>query len=195
MKDIPGYEGLYAVTKDGKIWSYAKPCSSKEGMWLKQYLFSNKRDRDKPHDQYTIHLYKEDTCKNYQVHRLVAITYIPNLENLPQINHKDGDSLNNQVLNLEWVTQEQNMQHGISMGLIDAHSGQQDVTRSMNGRKTGAINGMKSRRMFTMSEAICIRIIHKTTEKSFRAIARAYNCSGNTIIKICNYKSYLMEAT
>ena len=52
------------------------------------------------------------------VHRLVAKKFIPNPDNLPQVNHKDGDKSNNQASNLEWVTGKQNVDHSVTTGLI-----------------------------------------------------------------------------
>lgn len=190
MKDIPGHKGLYAATRDGRIWSHAKQRSSRAGMFMKQQLFVNRKNRNKPRAQYTVGLRKNKKRIMYLVHRLIALTYIPNPENKPQINHKDGNPLNNNVDNLEWVTQQENMTHAVENGLIDSHSGNQDITRVLNGKKTGAVNGIKSRRKFTAAEALCIRKIHEIGNKSFRAIAKAYNCSNVTISNICNYKSY-----
>lgn len=72
--------------------------------------------------------------KTHSIHRLVAITFIPNPENLPQINHIDGDKLNNHVSNLEWVTNSQNMAHGIKLGLFD------EMPKKLKKHQTGETN-------------------------------------------------------
>lgn len=51
------------------------------------------------------------------VHKMVAELYVPNLDNKPQVNHKDGDKLNNHSANLEWVTPEENYAHGVRLNL------------------------------------------------------------------------------
>ena len=53
----------------------------------------------------------------YYVHRLVAMIYIPNPDHKPQVNHKDGNKLNNHVSNLEWVTNQENRDHALQNGL------------------------------------------------------------------------------
>lgn len=91
MKPIKGYEGLYAITEDGQVWSYI---SNK---------FLNKRVQKR--DGYElVNLYKDGKQKTFQVHRLVAEAFIPNPENKPTVDHKDRDKLNNSVENLQWAT-------------------------------------------------------------------------------------------
>ena len=53
----------------------------------------------------------------FKVHKAVAETFIPNPNNLPQVNHKDGNKLNNFISNLEWCTNQENTQHAIDLGL------------------------------------------------------------------------------
>jgi hypothetical protein len=66
------------------------------------------------------------------VHRLVALTFIDNINNYPQVNHIDGNKLNNNIENLEWCTAQHNVQHAYATGL--AH-GQQGESNGMYGKK------------------------------------------------------------
>lgn len=68
---------------------------------------------------HTVHLSKGGFDKRISVHRIVAITFIPNDENKEQVNHKDGNKDNNAVENLEWVTNLENMRHAFSNGLAN----------------------------------------------------------------------------
>lgn len=56
--------------------------------------------------------------KEYGLHRLVAIAFIENVQNKPEVNHIDGNKQNNNLSNLEWVTKEENMKHAHSIGLV-----------------------------------------------------------------------------
>lgn len=98
MKDVVGYEGLYAVTSCGKVWSYRRQKFLKPGVNHKGYLFVN--------------LCKNGKVKCSRVHRLVAEAYIPNQDNLPQVNHKDENKSNNCLQNLEWCDNKYNHNYG-----------------------------------------------------------------------------------
>jgi len=192
MKDIKGYEGLYAVTEDGKVWSYPKRVNSYEGSWMIQHEYVNRKNRITPHVQYTVPLSKNGKRTRCQVHRLVAQAYIPNPENKPQINHKDGNPLNNNIDNLEWVTQSENMRHAQESGMLNQFTEKSMANRSIQGKKNQH-NIVKARRLFTMDEVAEIKETFAEGVKSARAIARELGCSNNTISNICNNKTYQFE--
>lgn len=64
-----------------------------------------------------LNLSKDSILKTYKVHRLIAITFLPNPDNKPQINHKNGVKSDNSVGNLEWVTGSENLKHAYDTGL------------------------------------------------------------------------------
>lgn len=113
MKDIKGYEGLYAATEEGKIWAYPKTSYInagrwKEGRFLKTWLIG--------HGYEMVMLYKDGLTAKFLVHRLVAQTFIPNHDNLREVNHLDADIRNNRVDNLEWSSSKSNKMHSRNLG-------------------------------------------------------------------------------
>lgn len=98
MKDIPGYEGHYAITENGKVWSHKR----------KKFLAPYRSG----HGYHAVQLCVGGKRAIYKVHRLVALTYIPNPDNLPQVGHKDETRINNCVSNLYWTTQLENNNYG-----------------------------------------------------------------------------------
>lgn len=100
MKDIKGYEGLYGITSCGKVWSY------RTKKFLKPYMAGSDCSY-----QY-VHLTKDGTTKNFRVHRLVAQAYIPNPNNLPEVNHRDQIKTHNFISNLEWCDRNYNHHYG-----------------------------------------------------------------------------------
>ena len=83
-----------------------------------------------------IDFYNSKSRKNYYVHRLVAEAFIDNPHNLPQVNHKDGNKLNNSVDNLEWCTCQENIIHGIKNGLKIYKKGTQNAMYGKYGKNS-----------------------------------------------------------
>jgi AraC-like DNA-binding protein len=104
FKDIKGFEGRYAINKNGEVYSYflnrlMKLKTSKTG-----YL--------------VVHLRKQEEEKHPSVHRLVAEHFIDNPDNKPTVNHIDGNKKNNGVENLGWSTHKEQSKHALDQGLI-----------------------------------------------------------------------------
>lgn len=108
LKPIPNYEKQYLISKDGDIYSIRR----------KKFL----RHRISKFGYARVILKVNKVSKHYFVHRLVAETYIPNPHNLPQINHKDENKLNNNVNNLEWCTSSYNINYGSRNAKLSAKS-------------------------------------------------------------------------
>lgn len=109
-KDIEGYEGVYQVSNFGNVRSCDRVIKHspkdyfQKGGKLKSALSKN----GYPMVVLVVH----NKRKTINVHRLVAQAFIPNPDNLPQVNHKDEDKTNNNVANLEWCTHKYNVNYG-----------------------------------------------------------------------------------
>ena len=109
-KHIEGYEGLYEVSNYGKVRSLDRIV---KGRWGKQNRQKKNLVPVKDKDGYLIiTLCKDGKQKTAKIHRLVAQTFIPNINKLPCINHKDENKQNNQINNLEWCTFKYNTNYG-----------------------------------------------------------------------------------
>ena len=99
------FDGSYTVSESGEVFSNYHHRFLKGGVYPNGYEF--------------VGLTLNGKTRNYMRHRLVAIAFIPNPNNLPYVNHIDGNKRNNRVENLEWCTPVGNVQHAIRTGLID----------------------------------------------------------------------------
>lgn len=118
------------------------------------------------------HICTEKGKKWMLVHRLVALLFIPNPDHKPQVNHIDGDKTNNNVENLEWVTNVKNRQHAVEHNLI--------------------AKGEALSKKLTLADAESIRsrYIPHSKEHNQYALAREYNVSQSLIMHIINNKCW-----
>ena len=173
-KDIKGYEGCYQVSNLGRIKSLDRMTNNQYGEYfMKGRILKNSIIKDKGYCR--VSLNNGNGKISTRVHRLVAEAFIPNPENKPEVNHKDGNKLNNCVSNLEWCTNKENIEHSIRTGL----------KRHCNGCSNSSSK-------FTEEDIIFIRKNYKKRDPMYGgvALARRYSCCPQTIYDIVAKKHY-----
>lgn len=129
-KDIKNYENLYQISNTGKVHSVRNDID------IKPFINNN--------GYYEIVIKKDKKQKHFRVHRLVAQAFISNLNNLPQVNHIDGNKLNNNVNNLEYCTQSENMRHAAKNNLLHNKGKKTKINQyDLNGNFIKTWNSMK----------------------------------------------------
>lgn len=148
-KDVLGYEGLYRVSDTGEVYSL-----------IRNKQLAKVKIGHKPNNlYYAVNLYKDKAMKQRAVHRLVMEVFKENPENLPIINHKDEDTFNNDVSNLEWCTPQYNQEYSLSKKdyeFVDPE-GNRSIIRNV--RKFCRENKLNHAHMYQ---------VHKGTLKSYK---------------------------
>jgi hypothetical protein len=108
-KAVADSNGEYSISDHGRVKSY------KGGM---ERILKPSLTREFGYFRIAIRI--NDKIKTIRVHRLVAEAFLPNPDNKPQVNHKDGNKLNNHVSNLEWSTSKENLQHAWENGMCES---------------------------------------------------------------------------
>ena len=114
-RPIDGYEGLYEVSSKGRVRRFRKSRPQAPYRILHPNIRSHQGKF--PSNYQCVTLSKNNVRTSYNIHRLVASAFIPNLRNCSVVNHKDGNKHNNSVENLEWCTYEENNAHATKTGL------------------------------------------------------------------------------
>lgn len=172
-KDIPGYEGLYQVSSTGKVRSFYKlffgglQCEPRPVS-----IFKNKSGYAR------VTLRKNRKLRQFSIHRLVGIAFIPNPENKAQINHINGIKDDNRLENLEWCTQSENITHSYKvLGRVCSPERNLKISMANRGKKRVVI-GKPVVQLNKEGEAI----------KIFNSITEASKSSGipiSSIIRLC----------
>lgn len=164
--DIEKYNGKYKISNLGNVW-----CDTRK--WV---CGSYKSHREIPagimktwnsvYGYKFVDLHINNKIKKIAVHRLVAMHFLDNTNNLPMVNHIDGNKTNNSVDNLEWCSGDYNMKHAVETGLI--------------------VSGEKNKkRLLSNAEADEVRKIYNII-KDQRTIAKVYGVSQQTISRAVN---------
>jgi hypothetical protein len=143
-KDVVGFEGLYQVSNMGRVRSLPRTVNRSDG---KRYtnpasVLTPRYRSDKLVKYFAVKLYKDWQNKDYSIHRLVAEAFIHNPENKPQVNHIDCNPANNNVSNLEWVTQKENSIHMAKLGRGEFKR-KRVVLMNLDGEELMIVNGIR----------------------------------------------------
>lgn len=123
---LKGYEGYYEISKEGVIRSLDRKVPSNcdlNGRKFNHFKSQILKQRIDRHGYLVIQLCKDGIYKRHFVHRLIAETFINNENDLPIVNHMDGNTLNNQINNLEWCSYSHNIKHAYDNELRPKVSG------------------------------------------------------------------------
>jgi hypothetical protein len=160
---VAGYD--YDVFEDGAVWSvkgfkFMKPQRQRKKNGNKYYLY--------------VRLSKDGKVKKHYIHRLVAEAFVPNPDNKPTVNHKDGNTENNVHTNLEWSTMQEQVDHAWQAGLTDS-AGEKCVTSKL-----------------TAAQVIEIRALHSAGESQAQ-LARTFGIGTSQVNRIIKGQSWHKE--
>jgi hypothetical protein len=112
-KDIEGYEGLYQISDKGEVKSLERYVDGRWGQTLIKEKILSPITAGKKYKM--VGLSNNSNTKFVNIHRLLAQTFINNPHNKEQVNHIDGNKMNNELCNLEWVTCKENIIHSFKV--------------------------------------------------------------------------------
>lgn len=172
-RDVVGFEGLYMVSSFGRVISLKREVRNTHCSYrvVRQRILTPNKRTSRP-EYHSYHLYKNKrNRKSITAHRIVATAFIPNPNNYPDIDHIDGNSLNNNVHNLRWCNQVMNMNNPITR-------------KRLSSSKTGKLNTKKSIPVVRISDDGIIETFPSVME----AYRNGYNHS--SILKCCKHKMH-----
>jgi hypothetical protein len=148
-KDITNYTGRYRISDYGQV---------KHGSKLLMRGFTVNKNGNR---YYTIVLSLNGETKKFRINRLVAMAFIPNPENKPEVNHIDGDTENNYYKNLEWNTGSENQKHAYKLGLNTPRKGELCGKSKLTEKQVSEIKAMNG---FYLGTRVAKKYnVHKTT--------------------------------
>lgn len=166
-KDVVGFEGLYEVSNIGRVRSIDRAILRSDGTYLNlkgKILPQYKKCGNSSLPRLYVNLSKKGKAYTKTVSRLVAMAFLENKNNYPEVNHKDENPLNNNVLNLEWCTSEYNHNFG---------------TR----------NKRQAEKLYKKVNVFDLNHVFIKKYDSIKSAAEDLNCDPSSITKVCKGKN------
>lgn len=170
--DIKDYEGMYQISNKGRVRSLYRTVVRSDGVVLK--IKGKPMPPSNKNGYLHTSLTRNAKAIRPSIHRLVALHFIPNPNNLPEVNHIDGDKTNNKVDNLEWMTKIENIRHSWEIGLRRFTETQMESLKTRFSKKVYQIDAVSNE---------IIDTFNSTVEAS-----EYIGCSSTAIGNCCNLK-------
>lgn len=164
---IKGYEGSYAVSNHGRVKSLDRTVVMRNGISRTQKGCILKPSVNTQTGYESVCLWRDNAYDRATIHRLVAAAFVPNPDNKPEVNHIDSNRRNNHWSNLEWVTRQENILHGVEVGNIENPAAK--LTKK-------EVREIRSRRL--------------NSGTKLKALARDYGVTESAISNIINHKTW-----
>ena len=177
-RPIPKFEGYYEASNMGRIKSLDRTIEKPDKKTGKINYMTRKgkifKIRFKQNRRYmVIRLCKYGYILNAPVHRVIAMTFIPNPDNKPQVNHINGIKTDNRVENLNWVNNSENVLHAIDSGLMKYAVGENHGSA-----------------LFTEEDVLKIRELHASKKYNMVEIGKMFNTNNSRIYEIVSRKTW-----
>ena len=175
-KPIPGYEGLYEASSQGRIRTAEGKVTSSarfdRRVWQQRIMKQKWRKRPNgKHEDARVCLWKDGKEKTHLVSRLVAMSFLPMPFDKLTVNHIDGNPSNNRIDNLEWCTHQENVQHAFDTGL------------QRNSQKPVVLTSTDGHELHFASMSDADRYLHKSHGYTSLRIARAQSLHDDCGVK------------
>ena len=165
-RDVPGYEGIYAASNLGRIKRLTSMTRAKAGDVLKPYLGNN--------GYWMIGLRHGKKRKKFTVHRLIMLTFVSIPFVNAEVNHINGDKLDNRLSNLEWVKHSDNIKHSYVLGRkISSAPGENNAWHKLTDKTVIEIRALAEKgvkhseiaRLFNVSQTCILSVVRRKTWK------------------------------